>query len=61
MQKQPTPVPGTMSGEEQRKYRLDICSQCPDYESNIGVCKKCGCWVIAKVWIPKARCPQKKW
>lgn len=40
--------------------RLEICNKCP-YKSSLGVCKKCGCLLSAKVKYEKSHCPIGKW
>jgi predicted Zn-ribbon and HTH transcriptional regulator len=41
--------------------RLEICKQCPELLSVTTQCKKCGCFMNAKVKLEAARCPLEKW
>ena len=40
--------------------RLAICKECPELLPT-GNCKKCGCFMSAKVKLPNASCPLHKW
>jgi hypothetical protein len=40
--------------------RLEICKACPELLPT-GNCKKCGCFMSAKVKLPNAECPLHKW
>lgn len=47
---------------EIRQERLNICKQCPELLKLLGgTCKKCGCNMLAKTWIPISVCPINKW
>jgi hypothetical protein len=46
--------------EEVAKERLDICSSCEFFFKN-QICKKCGCFMLLKVKLDKAKCPVGKW
>ena len=48
------------SSKEQAKKRYEICKSCEDF-SPIKTCKKCGCFMPAKVRIANASCPVRKW
>jgi hypothetical protein len=41
--------------------RMDICKQCDFLNKTLIACKKCGCFMIAKTRLEKARCPIGKW
>ena len=41
--------------------RLNICKLCPEYIKATHQCKQCGCIMNAKVKLPNASCPLKKW
>ena len=41
--------------------RLDICKECPKFDSNHQQCILCGCYMKAKALIPGAKCPLSKW
>lgn len=45
------------------KERLAVCERCPIYLG--GICRKsmggCNCVMAAKVLLPNAKCPKKKW
>jgi hypothetical protein len=47
--------------EEEAKTRLDICKACPELIQLSTTCKKCGCFMQAKVKIKRASCPLGKW
>ncbi len=42
------------------RLRLAICETCPLYTS-MKTCSKCKCFMPAKVHLPNARCPDKRW
>jgi hypothetical protein len=45
-----------------REERLVICKSCPELAKLLGgICKKCGCNMVAKTWLVSAECPLKKW
>ncbi len=41
--------------------RLDICNSCPSLMQTTRICKKCGCYMPAKVTLANAECPIGKW
>lgn len=41
--------------------RLKTCEECPELISLTKTCKKCGCFMAAKVKLTKASCPLEKW
>ena len=41
--------------------RLNICKSCEEFEHTLSRCKKCGCFMIAKTKVARARCPIGKW
>jgi len=41
--------------------RQNICADCPELTTIIQICKQCGCFMPAKIWLMDARCPLKKW
>jgi len=43
------------------EQRIEICKNCPSYNSTIFVCKECGCFMPVKTKIPTAKCPLGKW
>lgn len=43
------------------EYRLGICKSCNFYFSPTGQCKKCGCFLSAKIRLARQRCPVGKW
>ena len=45
----------------QAKQRFETCIQCPSFIPTINQCKECGCFMKAKVFLPFAECPLKKW
>jgi hypothetical protein len=45
-----------------REERLVICKSCPELAKLLGgICKKCGCNMVAKTWLASAECPLEKW
>jgi len=42
------------------KHRLTICLDCKKL-SNLKTCKKCGCYIPAKVRSEKSKCPMGYW
>lgn len=47
--------------ESIREQRLEICTNCEFLFQATQQCKKCGCFVQAKTWLPSQRCPVNKW
>jgi hypothetical protein len=47
--------------EEERNTRYNICQQCEWLWKPTGSCKKCGCFVAVKTYLPNESCPIKKW
>ncbi len=43
------------------KQRLEHCHSCEEYESDIGRCKLCGCFMEFKAVFPDSQCPLHKW
>ena len=43
-----------------RKERWAICKEC-EYLRKNATCKKCNCFMLAKVAIPMLHCPIDKW
>ena len=41
--------------------RLALCNECPRLVKAVQVCKECGCFMPAKVWISGQSCPLGKW
>lgn len=41
--------------------RQNICAGCPELTKTIQICKQCGCFMPAKIWLMDAWCPLKKW
>ncbi len=37
--------------------RQAICADCPELVKKIQICKQCGCFMPAKVWLMDAWCP----
>lgn len=44
-----------------RMKRLMICKVCPEFDSGIGRCRKCGCYIRAKTALAQEKCPLGKW
>ncbi len=47
--------------QQKGRERMDICAICPEFKSSTGQCRKCGCFMKAKVLFPVAACPIGKW
>lgn len=47
--------------DKEYKKRLDICNECPQFDSLLTRCKVCGCFLQIKARLNKAKCPQNKW
>lgn len=47
--------------DEQAKARMDICRECPYMQDIMRVCKRCGCFLPAKVKFAMSSCPVSKW
>ena len=43
------------------RERYSHCKTCPNFFSDIRICKKCGCFMPLKVTIGPASCPIKIW
>lgn len=46
---------------EIQKERFSICESCEFLYKPTANCKKCGCFMRIKTWMPRQRCPIKKW
>ena len=46
--------------QKTHQQRWEICKQC-EFKTVAHTCKKCGCFMPAKVRINRARCPIGKW
>ena len=46
---------------EDRNVRYDICKSCEHYFAPTDQCKKCGCIMSAKTYLPFTKCPIDKW
>jgi hypothetical protein len=49
------------ASEELASERYGICQSCPEITKLTNQCKKCGCFMAAKVRLEKATCPLAKW
>lgn len=47
--------------EEERNIRYDMCKSCEHLIQLTNQCKKCGCFMAAKTYLPFAECPIGKW
>jgi predicted Zn-ribbon and HTH transcriptional regulator len=41
--------------------RISLCAKCENLVQKLNICKKCGCFMPAKVRLSGARCPIGKW
>lgn len=52
---------------EKEKERVKICGSCPEarilsvLNKEVNVCKKCGCFLLAKIRVDNQKCPLYKW
>ena len=47
--------------KEERNVRYDVCLSCEHYIHMTDQCKKCGCVMAAKTYLPFSKCPIDKW
>ena len=47
--------------DSETQNRLDICRQCPYFESGSQRCGKCGCYLAVKTYLKAEKCPIGKW
>jgi hypothetical protein len=47
--------------DEAALERFNICKSCPELIKVTSQCKKCGCFMKAKVTIEISKCPISKW
>jgi hypothetical protein len=47
--------------EEERNVRYDTCLSCEHFISLTTQCKKCGCVMKVKTYLPGSECPIGKW
>ena len=47
--------------EEERNVRYDICKSCEHLIHLTNQCKKCGCFMATKTYLPFTECPVGKW
>lgn len=53
-----------MSEEKREKNsdkRYEICQSCDTFNSFLKTCRKCGCFLPAKVKLASSKCPKGKW
>lgn len=43
------------------EQRLEVCKQCPYFNSYLKTCRKCGCILMIKTMFKSAKCPIGKW
>ena len=46
---------------ELSKKRLEVCNTCEQYDTKWKKCKKCGCFMEFKSFLPSSDCPLNKW
>lgn len=49
------------SVKSKAEKRINICNSCSELIKLTKTCKKCGCFMTAKVKLEKASCPIGKW
>jgi hypothetical protein len=47
--------------EDERNSRYDICKKCEWLFTPTNNCKKCGCFMAVKTYMPSQSCPIGKW
>ena len=47
--------------KKEHEARAWICKECPELVPLVEICKKCGCFMPAKVRLDFAECPMGKW
>lgn len=47
--------------DQVQEMRMSICRQCDQFYEPLKTCKKCGCYMVAKAYLPSSRCPLNKW
>ena len=47
--------------ESDRNDRFDTCKSCEHLYEPTSTCKKCGCFMAVKTYLPSAQCPMGKW
>jgi hypothetical protein len=52
---------GLIVSPEVQQQRLEICKSCEQYDESQQRCKKCGCFLPAKVSFALDSCPENKW
>lgn len=48
-----------MASREKRNSRMDICKTCNNLKFLF--CNECKCYMPAKTWLEKEKCPINKW
>jgi len=54
-------VSGEKVSPEIREERYNTCLSCEHLFQPTQSCKKCGCFVRVKTWLPSQYCPIRKW
>lgn len=51
-----------LAATEVIEFRRNICNSC-EYKSKriVGICTKCGCFIVSKTSISSSTCPENKW
>ena len=44
-----------------QQERYSVCQSCEHLYRPTDTCKKCGCFMQVKTWMPNQSCPIKKW
>lgn len=66
MSKEVSPLDFLKRGTEyvsrsEAQARLGQCESCPELIRSMKVCRRCGCFMLAKTTMAKATCPMGKW
>lgn len=54
-------ISGPKTSPEIQEQRMAICTSCPHLYKPTTTCRKCGCFMAIKTWLPRQSCPIKKW
>ncbi len=50
-----------VASDEVVAKRIIICKSCPELNTKLNMCQKCGCFITTKTKIDSASCPLGKW
>ena len=53
--------PAITEEQTSMKTRMAVCKACDFFNPTLTLCKKCGCVMSIKAFLPKSKCPIGKW